>query len=154
MMPLATLSFAALALQAKRPNIVLFLQDDQDYALGGWDPMSQATELLSQRGATGELPRSGGHGTQGARRRSRRASQPPTGSSTHPCKALAARKLPRRALVVIHQPPTMAAAQVLPVTRRAAERALCPQCRGRHAEGVPLPDATPFLRCARGGRGG
>lgn len=30
------------AAAAAKPNIVLFLQDDQDLALGGWQPMNQA----------------------------------------------------------------------------------------------------------------
>ena len=34
-----------------QPNIVFFLQDDQDFALGGWTPMTQATELLVKQGA-------------------------------------------------------------------------------------------------------
>ena len=34
-----------------QPNLVLFLQDDQDLALGGWTPMTQATELLVNQGA-------------------------------------------------------------------------------------------------------
>mmetsp|Transcript_38935 Transcript_38935/g.121222 ORF Transcript_38935/g.121222 Transcript_38935/m.121222 type:complete len:554 (-) Transcript_38935:109-1770(-) len=33
-----------------RPNIVLFLQDDQDEYLGGWTPMRQADELVAKRG--------------------------------------------------------------------------------------------------------
>jgi arylsulfatase A-like enzyme len=34
-----------------QPNIVLFLQDDQDKALGGWDPMAKADKLLVAGGA-------------------------------------------------------------------------------------------------------
>lgn len=34
-----------------QPNLVFFLQDDQDLALGGWTPMTQATELLVNQGA-------------------------------------------------------------------------------------------------------
>ena len=36
----------------KQPNIVLFLQDDQDLFLGGWTPMKQANELVNKQGAT------------------------------------------------------------------------------------------------------
>lgn len=38
----------------KRPNFVLFLQDDQDYALGGWTPMRQTVSLLGDTGAIAE----------------------------------------------------------------------------------------------------
>mmetsp|Transcript_75456 Transcript_75456/g.233423 ORF Transcript_75456/g.233423 Transcript_75456/m.233423 type:complete len:560 (-) Transcript_75456:202-1881(-) len=34
-----------------RPNIVLFLQDDQDEYLGGWGPMRRAEESVAQQGA-------------------------------------------------------------------------------------------------------
>jgi len=34
------------------PNIVLFLTDDMDKQLGGWDPMSKASRRLSEQGAT------------------------------------------------------------------------------------------------------
>lgn len=37
---------------AKKPNIVLFLCDDQDLTLGGWTPMKQTTEVWSSKGAT------------------------------------------------------------------------------------------------------
>jgi hypothetical protein len=36
----------------KQPNIVLFLQDDQDLFLGGWNPMKQANRTVSAMGAT------------------------------------------------------------------------------------------------------
>ena len=36
---------------APQPNIVLFLQDDQDRALGGWEPMTKASKLLVDHGA-------------------------------------------------------------------------------------------------------
>jgi N-acetylglucosamine-6-sulfatase len=38
--------------QSKKPNIVLFLCDDQDLTLGGWTPMKQTTEVWSSKGAT------------------------------------------------------------------------------------------------------
>ena len=34
-----------------RPNLVLFLQDDQDLTLGGWSPMVQAEAAIAARGA-------------------------------------------------------------------------------------------------------
>jgi hypothetical protein len=36
----------------KQPNIVLFLQDDQDLALGGWTPMKQANKSVAAFGVT------------------------------------------------------------------------------------------------------
>lgn len=51
MIPLTALLAASLASPSK-PNVVLFLQDDQDEALGGWTPMKQTTKLISAAGAT------------------------------------------------------------------------------------------------------
>ena len=34
-----------------RPNLVLFLQDDQDFALGGWSPMRKTMSLLQDSAA-------------------------------------------------------------------------------------------------------
>ena len=39
---------------ATKPNLVLFLTDDQDYALGGWTPMRQTVALLGDTGAIAE----------------------------------------------------------------------------------------------------
>ena len=47
----AMLAVASAEKKAK-PNIVLFLCDDQDFALGGWTPMKQTTERWSKKGAT------------------------------------------------------------------------------------------------------
>ncbi len=33
-------------------NIVLMITDDQDYIVGGWDPMHQTHKLVQQRGVT------------------------------------------------------------------------------------------------------
>jgi hypothetical protein len=38
----------------EQPNLVLFLQDDQDLALGGWTPMRQAHAVLNSKGATAD----------------------------------------------------------------------------------------------------
>lgn len=38
--------------RADKPNIVVFLTDDQDIYLGGWTPMKQATEQLNEKGVT------------------------------------------------------------------------------------------------------
>eukprot|EP00040_Diaphanoeca_grandis_P025358 m.140397 g.140397 ORF g.140397 m.140397 type:complete len:525 (+) comp30110_c0_seq1:131-1705(+) len=35
-----------------KPNIVMFLCDDQDITLGGWSPMTQATAVLNTQGVT------------------------------------------------------------------------------------------------------
>ena len=51
---LALLMGVVSADEAKKPNIVLFLCDDQDFALGGWTPMKQTTERWSKKGATAE----------------------------------------------------------------------------------------------------
>ena len=37
---------------AVKPNFVLFLQDDQDQALGGWTPMKKAQHLVAEEGVT------------------------------------------------------------------------------------------------------
>tara|TARA_B110001452_G_scaffold234810_1_gene213318 strand:- start:85 stop:1779 length:1695 start_codon:yes stop_codon:yes gene_type:complete len=51
---IVTTGTASTSSDATRPNFVLFLQDDQDYALGGWTPMRQTTELLGDTGAIAE----------------------------------------------------------------------------------------------------
>ena len=48
MLMLASTSFSA------KPNIVLFLQDDQDTVLGGWTPMNQTRPLLNDAGVSAE----------------------------------------------------------------------------------------------------
>lgn len=37
---------------ATKPNFLIFLTDDMDIRLGGWEPMRQTTTLLSEKGAT------------------------------------------------------------------------------------------------------
>lgn len=36
-----------------RPNFVLFLQDDQDYVMGGWKPLRKAMSLIAEPGTFG-----------------------------------------------------------------------------------------------------
>ena len=47
----ALLSLSVDAAESK-PNFVLFLTDDQDWALGGWSPMRKAKKVLSESGVT------------------------------------------------------------------------------------------------------
>eukprot|EP00908_Phaeocystis_cordata_P001727 Transcript_11863.p1 GENE.Transcript_11863~~Transcript_11863.p1 ORF type:complete len:547 (-),score=98.35 Transcript_11863:887-2527(-) len=35
----------------RRPNLILFLQDDQDLTLGGWEPMKKTQKILGHRAA-------------------------------------------------------------------------------------------------------
>ena len=44
-----TVQAMATALPTK-PNIVLFLQDDQDFVMGGWRPMNQTLQLIAAKG--------------------------------------------------------------------------------------------------------
>ena len=49
-MLLALFACAAASSTGGKPNIVLFLQDDQDYVMGGWRPLKQTLRDIAGKG--------------------------------------------------------------------------------------------------------
>ena len=47
---LCVLTTPSTAFLPKKPNLVVFLQDDQDFVMGGWRPMKQTLQLIAAKG--------------------------------------------------------------------------------------------------------